>query len=246
SSRLDQALAADRSRLRARLHAAMARPEVREALFVASPDLDERFELWTRDPESERGRGIEQALVRYFLRMAGRATPFGLCAGCSVGTIGEATRLALAGRSQWQRHTRLDMDYLAALTDRLAADPGLRHIFTYRPNSSLYRAAGRWHYTDSQIEGKERSYRMVAVEADDSVNASLARAREGAAFADLAAALVSEDVTTAEAEEYVAGLIESQILVPDTALAVTGPETIHTLIEQFSRHPATKPVASAL
>ena len=101
SSRLDQALAADRSRLRARLHAAMARPEVREALFVASPDLEAGFDLWSRDPESERGVGIEQALARYFLRMAGRATPFGLCASCSVGTVGNATRFRLAGRPDW-------------------------------------------------------------------------------------------------------------------------------------------------
>lgn len=246
SAHLDQALAADRSRLRARLHAAMARPELREALFVASPDLEAGFDLWSRDPETERGRGIEQALARYFLRMAGRATPFGLCAGCSVGTIGDASRFALAGRPDWRRHTRLDMDYLHALTGLLAADPSLRHVLTYRPNSSLYRAAGRLRYGESQMDGKERSYRLVAVEAADILDATLAHAREGAAFADLAAALVDEEVTMAEAEEYVAGLIESQILVPDIALAVTGPEPIHTLIEQFSRHPATAPVAGAL
>ncbi len=35
------------------------------------------------------------ALVRYFLRMAGRATPFGLFAGCTVGTIDGETRLAI-------------------------------------------------------------------------------------------------------------------------------------------------------
>ena len=44
---------ADRARLRARLQAVFKRPEVREALFVASPDLEERFDLWLREPDSE-------------------------------------------------------------------------------------------------------------------------------------------------------------------------------------------------
>src|SRR5439155_967060 len=125
-------------------------------------------------------------------------------------------------------------------------DSSLRQVFIYRPNASLYRAAGRWHYTDSQLDGKERSYRLVAVEAAEILDATVARARDGASLGDLAGALVDEEVTLAEAEEYVAGLIESQILVPDIALAITGPEPIHTLIEQFSRYPATAPMAGAL
>ena len=183
--RLDNALAADHALLRERLHSVMARPEVREALFVASPDLETAFDLWEREPDSERGRGIELALVRYFLRMAGRATPFGLCAGCSVGTIGTRTRFALSARESWQRHTRLDMDYLLTLTSLLAGDPKVREVFAYRPNSSLYRAAGRLRYAESQMEGKERTYRLVAVEPNEILEATLERARDGAAFADL-------------------------------------------------------------
>src|SRR5262245_28672271 len=55
-ARLDLAVASDRTRLRAYLGEVYARPEVREALFVASPDLDERFEVWQREPESEGGQ----------------------------------------------------------------------------------------------------------------------------------------------------------------------------------------------
>src|SRR6266566_6011803 len=92
SARLEDAVAADRAKLHVRLRATITRPEVREALFVASPHLEESIDIWLRDPKSDRGKGLEQAMVRYFLRMAGRATPFGLCAGCSVGILGDATR----------------------------------------------------------------------------------------------------------------------------------------------------------
>src|SRR5437016_527424 len=75
---LEAALAADRKTLRARLAAAVSRPEVREALFVASPSADESFEHWEKDPDGERGQKVERTLVRYFSRMSSRSTPFGL------------------------------------------------------------------------------------------------------------------------------------------------------------------------
>src|SRR5437868_5765434 len=78
--RLEDALAADRARLHQRLRTVFARPEAREALFIASPQLEERVDLWLHEPESEQGQKIERALVRYFARMTGRATPFGLFA----------------------------------------------------------------------------------------------------------------------------------------------------------------------
>ncbi len=246
AARLEQAMAADRARLRWRLREIVARSEVRDALFVASPDLDESLEVWMREPDGERGQRIERALVRYFARMAGRATLFGLFAGSSVGVISDETRLVIEERTTYRRHTRLDMDYLFALTEDLRRDSSLRKVFTYRPNSSLYRAAGRVRYVEARLDGKARSYHLVAVEDSDYLAATLARAENGAAFESLAAALVDDEVTLADAEEYVNELIDSQILVPDIALPVTGPEAIHPLVEQLSQHAETKSVADLL
>jgi len=109
-ARLEAARAVDRARLLQRLRAVIHRPEVREALFLASPSLEERFDPWLREPDGPDDPKMERALVRYFARMAGRATPFGLCAGGSVGTIGEEARLVLGDRAHYGRHTRLDMD----------------------------------------------------------------------------------------------------------------------------------------
>ena len=80
----DGVAAEDRAELRRRLAAMIERPEVREAIFVASPSLEDSLPIWTREPESERGQKVERALVRYLARMAGRATPF---AGGSVAPI---------------------------------------------------------------------------------------------------------------------------------------------------------------
>ena len=176
--------------------------------------------------------------------MAGRATPFGLFAGCSTGTIGSETRLELPARTACSRHTRLDMDYLSELAARLGADPEVRARLRYWPNSSLYRAAGRWRYAEVRLEGRARRYHLVAAEPSEHLDATLVRAREGASAAALAAALVGGDVNPADAEAFIGELIDTQLLVPELEPSVTGPEPIHGLIETLAR--AAPAAATAL
>ena len=229
---LDAALAADRRVLRERLRALLARPEVREAVFVASPSLEESLHYWLDKPEDERGQKVERSLARYVARMAGRSTPFGLFAGCSVGRLGESTRLELAPRARYGRHTRLDMDYVMALADTLARDPALRRALPHRPNSSLYALAGQWRYAESRLVGKLRSYHLVAVERTDYLDATLAQAAGGARPAALAETLAAlAEVELDEAAAFVDELCDSQLLVPELAPPVTGPEPVHGIAE---------------
>lgn len=233
------AVARDRARLRARLRDLIARPEVREALFVASPSLAADVDAWQAAPDGKRGRKVERALVRYVQRMAARATPFGLFGGCTVGELGAATQLVLAPRAAGQRHTRLDMDYVAALTATLAADPAMRAALVHRPNTSLYRAAGQIRYMEGQGDGAGgtqggpgRRYRLVAVAPTAYLDAVLAHARQGARPGALAAALVADDpeIELEDAARFVDALIDRQILVPEMLPALTGPEPIHDLL----------------
>jgi len=245
--RLENALAADRERLRARLRALADRPEVLEAVFLASPSLHESLSLWRTQPDSKKGQRAERALVRYLYRMTARATPFGLFSGCSLGPVeaapGTPTRVAVGPRSAYERHTRLDMDYLFALCEDLARDPEVRAALTYRPNSSLYRAAGRLRYAEARLDRKVRSHHLVAVDSNDYLEEALRRAEGGATAMEVAEALVAfdpdGDVTIDEAREFVTELIDSQILVSDLSTPVTGPEAIHDVIEQLRRIPNT-------
>ena len=247
-----EALARDRARLRLWLGKVIERPEIAEALFLASPALVDAITSWRQDPDSRKGKRAESSLVRYVQRMACRPTPFGLFSGCSLGVIDDVTqtRLRLASRGAYQRHTRLDMDYLFALCEDLGRDAALRQELTYRPNSSLYRAAGRLRYAEARLAGKARSHLLVALEPTPYLEATLALAADCAKPADLAAALVAADpdgeVTLEEAAEYIDQLIETQVLVSDLTPAVTGPEAIHGMEQQLALLPAGRATAAAL
>jgi thiopeptide-type bacteriocin biosynthesis protein len=251
--RLEQALARDRERLRARLREALERPEIAEALFLASPSLFDALAGWHANPDSRKGKRAENAMVRYLQRMASRPTPFGLFSGCSLGELDSPTRLRLAPRAGYQRHTRLDMDYLFALCEDLGRDESLRRELLYRPNSSLYRVAGHLRYAEARLdglEGKTRSHHLVALAATSYLEETLARAAGGAQPAGLAAALVEDDpdgeITLEEAEGYVGELIETQVLVSGLTPGVTGPEAIHGLEEQLAALPSGRAAATAL
>ncbi len=245
---LEPALGRDRATLRARLGALLRRPEVHEALFVASPSLHESLGLWEREPESERGEKVERSVVRYLARMAGRPTPFGLFAGCSVGELGERTRLRIGPRASYQRHTRLDMDYACLLAEALSRTPELRPHISYGPNTSLYPACGRLRYAEGRLSEKVRSYHLVVVEPTGYLEETLARARKGASAEALARALVEGDPELGldEAMEYIEALIDSQLLVSELSPPVTGPEALPELISQLQRLPGGAPFVDAL
>jgi thiopeptide-type bacteriocin biosynthesis protein len=231
---LEQALGRDRQRLRERLRQWVKDPVIHEALFVASPVLEESLPTWYSEPESERGQKVERTLVRYFVRMAGRATPFGLFAGMSMGQLAERTRLHLAERSELSRHTRLDMDYVCALVDKVRHQPEVRRALRYVPNSSLYRAAGRLRYLEVRYRERARSYHLVAVEPSPYLEATLERARGGATVDTLAESLAAADpdISVEEARDFVEELIEAQLLVSTWNTPLTGPEPVPYLLEQ--------------
>ncbi|MFQ5599659.1 MAG: lantibiotic dehydratase family protein, partial [Candidatus Krumholzibacteriia bacterium] len=202
--------------------------------------------MWFDSPDSDRGTGVERALVKYFVRMAGRCTPFGLFAGGSVGSLGEQTRLELQERGCYRRHTRLDMDFLSALVDGLNRDPDLRRELRFRPNSSLYRLGDRVRYAEARLQGRVRSYFLVVADADEFLRSTLERAAGGARRAELARGLVDDQITLQEAEAYVDELIDSQILVPDLAPAVTGRESIDDVLVQLRDKKSTREVTRTL
>jgi thiopeptide-type bacteriocin biosynthesis protein len=225
-----------------RLREAYERPELREALYLASPHLSETLDAWG----SEQAPKWLSALVSYFERAAGRPTPFGLFAGGSLGEIGDRSRLELGQRRHYRRHTRLDMDYLTALVGALEAEPGIRRRLSFRPNSSLYRAGGRVRYAESRLDGTLRSYHLVAVDDSAELAAILARARAGATPEELAATLVDDEISVEEATEFIDELIEAQVLVSDVQPTLTGPEPAPALIYALAGHEGTAESAHAL
>jgi thiopeptide-type bacteriocin biosynthesis protein len=243
---LESAVAADRIRLRARLEELVTDPGFREAVFLASPSLEAAIDSWRKDPDSERGQRAESSLVAYLMRAATRPTPFGLFAGCTTGRLGPRTRLRLAGRDAASRHTRLDMDYLWALAKAIEADPALRSGLRYWPNSSLYQIGDRLLYAEARDRGAGRSYHLTAADITPYLTRTLSRAIGGEYPGVLARALTSEDISPEEATAYIAELVDSQLLVPETQPLLTGAPAGRAMTAILSAHAPAAGIGNAL
>ncbi|MGW7442949.1 lantibiotic dehydratase [Kitasatospora sp. NPDC054795] len=252
---VDGAVRRDRLRVRGRLRELYGRADVREALSVASSSLTTGLEAWEHSPAGRRGRNAEHSLLRYLARMSARPTPFGLFAGCSVGSVDPAedgpTALELGPSSSYRRRTGLDFGYLGALTADLRRRPEVRRHLVHRPNSSLYRSAGRLRYVEVLRTDAGPTHRLVEVEPAPWLLAAVDRAGSGARPDELVAAVLAAepDVEPGEARRAVEELIEHQILVPELVPPVSGPEPLADLLAQvrpFAEQAGLGPVTAAL
>lgn len=229
-------VAAGQARARAYLRQWAARPEIREALTIASPEFVQSLDTQGQ-PDSVKGRRLDQALYRYLARMTARATPFGAFAGCSTGEIADITRLELAPRSRYRLHTRLDMELLCWLAEKLAADPEQRRNLRFRANASLHLVAEKYHHVQLGEREGVHLVQLIASDPTPALDATLSRAAGSATAGDLASALLASDpeITQEQADLFIERLIDSQLLVSELAPPVTGPEPILYMAEQLEK-----------
>lgn len=193
----------DEEALLAHLRALAERPEIAEALALASADLGAAL-------AEQPSRKVLLALARYVTRMSSRATPFGLFAGCSVGTLAETTRLELPPLAHYERRTDAGLELLLRISD--AVEEETRQRAPLIPTSTRYELAGQLRY----VEERGRDHPLRAARTGRELRTALALAERRLPANELAAALARELAAPADAaERYVGQLVANQILVPD-------------------------------
>lgn len=207
------------------LQRAATSPEVLEALSLSSPELVADLDHWRRAPDSERGRKVERSVLRYLYRTASRATPYGLFAGCSLGTVTSTTPtvLALSDRQDWQKRATLSAERLAQLTFAVVSRPEIRPHLRLRANDTLYRVGDAWRYLETRRAGIETTFRLTAADSDAFLEQVLETARRGASFDSLVTALRTLDAELGDDDirEYLNGLFDAELLVPELGVGAT-------------------------
>ena len=212
--------------------------EASEALFLASPNLYRQYQKWREGGIQKGDKWYDKlvfALFKYYQRMHSRCTPFGLFAGVGTLSWGAQHQVAL-DPAQRNRQTRLDMYYLGNLAARIESIPCIREQLRYFPNSSLYHFHDEFRYVEYRYKANNnRIHQMVSVKWEDYLQEIIDQAQNGARAEELARLLVDEDITLAEALQYIGQLIEAQLLVSELELSVTGTPYFHRLIDILRR-----------
>ena len=236
------------SALNDRVKEIFTQPYLLEAIYIASPELCQELQKWQQGlitGEKEVNK-LVAALFRYILRMCTRSTPYGLFAGCATGQVAAATRVELAPMEQHKKHCRLDMNYVAELAAMITQLPEIQQQLTYVPNNSLYQIGNAYRYASFTVKNKFRHYDLTSVNCTDYLDAILETAKQGATIAQLCESIVSDDITTGEAREFIQELIDSQILVSELEPTVTGEEFFNHLIHKLATLQNTEAITAAL
>ncbi|MCP5048510.1 MAG: hypothetical protein GY940_15175 [bacterium] len=225
-------------------------PVVDEAIFLASPDLHSQFHEYLKGNLKDRKKieRLHYALMRYILRMCGRPTPFGLFAGFCIGQWGDKTDVQHPPQARYTRHTRLDMNYLCALAQDLAQHPTIKPNLKYFPNSSIYPVGDHLRYVEYRYRNTRRTHHIVAVDRSEYLEKVLEKASKGAHVREMAELLEDKenDISLAEAIEFIDELINSQLLVNELEPAITGPEFLDQILTVLEDKPGTDEIKNVI
>ena len=133
----------DPSKISRELFARFKDPYLEETLAVASR---ESYQALHRLESPDRSRASEQmlsTLLKYYIRLTTRPTPYGLFSGVSLGTFGKENRLVLADVDQHVKRARVDMEWLYAVIQKIESIPAVRMALRVRFNDSVYQQGDR-------------------------------------------------------------------------------------------------------
>lgn len=249
-------------------------PALREALFLASPNLYERLvarELSSVGMAGDAGTvalgdGVQllapglqpaqmepkllAALSRYLARAAYRSTPFGMFSTVTTGRIADATDFDQIAKAPLVRNIHYDSAIEEQLRAALATIPAVKQKLSFSTNSSLHDIAGAFYFIEQKRMPQRAGYLLSKLEKNDALASAVDLARPGILLKELAANIaVAHEVDLADARAYVDQLVDMQVLLPDLRLPVSGGSRmlgLHDQLHALGEAAHTAPLAALL
>ncbi|WMM34131.1 lantibiotic dehydratase [Shouchella clausii] len=139
------------------------RPEIKEALAVASPNLFQSLDKIHGDPRSKKTRNAVSSLLKFLIRMSSRPTPFGLFSGIAIGELGNKTVGSLSDTKQHQKRARPDMEWLLGVVSKIEKNQTIAKKLNVVFNDAVYQTDDRvyLHYFSNcgQLRSSENQER---------------------------------------------------------------------------------------
>jgi lantibiotic biosynthesis protein len=212
-----------------------------EAVYLASPSLYHAA-IPTSDFSTKEKLNIGFSLAKYLIRSRTRCTPFGLFAGVGVVNWAHDSRIKLGDKIK--RHTRLDMNYLCALSLYLIKLEVVKNQIRFFPNTSIYYLDNEIRYIEFGYNSTQREHQISSVAGDDFIKKTLDLAALGLTIPQMASHLVSDEISEHEALEFLNELIESQLLVSELDPEITGKEFLGQIISILMQCDTSNPELS--
>jgi thiopeptide-type bacteriocin biosynthesis protein len=210
-----------------------------QAVYLGSPTLYKAV----KDVDNLERKTI-LSLTKYIIRNRSRSTPFGLFSGVGVVKWGNKTDISIL--PNFERHTRLDMNYLCALAQKLSQKSIIRNNILFYPNNSLYQLGDEIRYVEYiYVEGKRR-YQISSVKTNEYIDIILKGTTHGLTIRNLVELVLVDGISLEEAYSFISELIEAQLIVSELEPSTTGPEFLPQIVSVLNKIEKIDPYISGI
>ncbi|MCP3776469.1 lantibiotic dehydratase [Paenibacillus sp. MZ04-78.2] len=118
-------------------------PIVREAIAVTSPSLLGSLDKLNTTTDFKKKRQIFRSILRYFIRMTSRPTPYGLFSGVTIGEFADETKILFDSIQSYKKRTRPDMEWIFAIINDLEKKEEVFKQLKFVNNPLVYHIGSR-------------------------------------------------------------------------------------------------------
>ncbi|UOQ52375.1 lantibiotic dehydratase family protein [Hymenobacter cellulosivorans] len=225
----------------------LQKKEFREALYIASRDLYFemlRYEKGEIKKEKEI-ESLEKTLLKYWLRMQSRTTPFGKFSGISMVNIGDKNNIVYSDNNP---STRLDMAALCLIIDHFERNEILKDHILYYPNDSMYLIGDKIRYIEYTSKLNTYEYQISTVDRSTYLENVIKESRKGASRTELHKALARLDETLENEDitAFLTELVDSKILVSELTPCLTEPDNLSRILDILKAKSVHSPLVENL
>lgn len=233
-------------------------PVFQEAIYLASPYLNEQMNTWLsgkKFPPKETEK-LKNSLLKYYIRMSTRCTPFGLFSGVGLGefcnnneklemTNDEKFPLNPPSVVSFIRDTKLDMHFLVALAEQFVKTFEIRNQLLFFPNNSIHQIGKRIRYVEYEYNKGKRDYIISSAPFSEELQKVLNFSKEGKTIEQISEILINEEIedspalrrqiTKDDAKDFIEELIDNQVLVSELEPNVSGNDFFESIISVLNK-----------
>jgi len=238
-----QSIFHDQAEVSQRLSRVFADPILREALIVASKDLYEAIEKANLGDGSKSASQMQSSLLKYFIRLSTRPTPFGLFSGIATGKFDEissqkSSDIVVLPSESHSKRARPDTEWVYGLIKKIESNNNVRNKLRVRFNDFTFVNGDRIEKPNKTSmqhneEAKNTRELSTSIRYTDQVKKIEESCKEFRLLEDVINEVVSgnPDVSPKKIEIFFSQLLNNEFLLSELRPPLTNTDMLEYVVE---------------